>query len=206
MRLAAAVGVAALLLVPAAGARDALIRPGKGIGEVDLGMTLAQVKRAMGHHNTGWSERRSLGLRYLELTWGGGPEDYFAVGLLGRLGALRVATIWTTRRSERTPDGFGPGSSRARVLRVSRGLRCQTVWRRDGSGHIVARARARSAWRAGDGLRRGAEPLPHARHDEDDRVRDRAPAGHGPSSPLRASAVPLIVLAPAAALPLGSSA
>ena len=138
MRLAAAVGVAALLLVPAAGARDALIRPGKGIGEVDLGMTLAQVKRAMGHHNTGWSERRSLGLRYLELTWGGGPEDYFAVGPLGRLGALRVATIWTTRRSERTPDGFGPGSSRARVLRVSRGLRCQTVWRRDGSGHIVA--------------------------------------------------------------------
>lgn len=137
MRLAAAVGVAALLLVPAAGARDALIRPGKGIGEVDLGMTLAQVKRAMGRHDTGWSEQRGLGGRYLELVWDRGPEDTFTVGMLGRPGALRVVSVWTTRRGERTTTGWGPGSSRAELVRKVRGLRCHTVWRRDGSGHIV---------------------------------------------------------------------
>ena len=122
MRLAAAVGVAALLLVPAAGARDALIRPGKGIGEVDLGMTLAQVKRAMGRHDTGWSEQRGLGGRYLELVWDRGPEDTFTVGMLGRPGALRVVSVWTTRRGERTTTGWGPGSSRAELVRKVRGL------------------------------------------------------------------------------------
>ncbi len=137
MRLLLAAGVAALVLVPGSSARDALIRPGKGIGKVDLGMTLPQVKKAMGRHDTGWSEQRGLGRRYLELTWDGGPEDTFSVGLLGTPATLRVVTMWTTQPRERTPAGFGPGSSRARLLRTVRGLRCQIVWRRDGSGHIV---------------------------------------------------------------------
>jgi hypothetical protein len=127
----------ALLLVPAAAGRDARIRPGQGIGKVNLGMTQAQARRALGPPDTGWSEQRGLGIRYLELVWDRGPDQMFTVGLLGRPGRLRVATMWTTQRSERTPAGFGPGSSRARLLRRVRGLRCQNVWRRDGSGHIV---------------------------------------------------------------------
>lgn len=121
------VALAALLLVPAASGRDALIRPGKGIGKVDLGMTLAQVKRALGRHDTGWRESRGLGLQYLELTWDSGPEDYFAVGLLGRPGALRVVSVTTTRPAERL-RGVGPGTTVAKLRRALRGLRCRTVW------------------------------------------------------------------------------
>jgi hypothetical protein len=127
VRLLLAAGLVALVLVPASGARDALIRPGKGIGKVDLGMTLAQVKRALGRHDTGWSERRGLGLRYLELTWDGGPEDYFAVGLLGRPDRLRVVSIMTTRPAE-SLRGVGPGTTVATLKRAFRGLRCRTLW------------------------------------------------------------------------------
>jgi hypothetical protein len=74
-------------------------------------MTLPQVKQALGRHDTGWSEQRGLGRRCLELTWDGGPDDYFAVGLLGRPGALRVVSVATTPPAEQL-----------------RGLRCQTVW------------------------------------------------------------------------------
>lgn len=136
MRVLLVAGVAALAFASASGGRDALIRPGKGIGKVELGMTLAQVKRVLGRHDTGWSESRALGLRYLELTWDGGPEDTFTVGLLGRRGSERVVTMWTTQRHERTRGGFGPGSSRARLLRSVRELRCQNVWPRSG-GSIV---------------------------------------------------------------------
>jgi hypothetical protein len=119
-------------------ARDTLIRPGVGIGKVRLGMTAAQAKRAMGRpHDTGWSERRDFGQRYLELVWDSGPEDSFAVGLLGSGDRLRVVSMWTTRPSERVPAGVGPGSSRQKVLGTLHGLRCQDVYRRDGSGHLV---------------------------------------------------------------------
>lgn len=130
-----AAGVAALVLVPSSAARDALIRPGKGIGKVDLGMTLPQVKKAMGRHDTGWSEPRGLGRRYLELTWDSGPEDYFAVGLLGRPGAMRVVSVITTRPAERL-RGVGPGTTVAKLRRTLRGLRCRTVWP-VGGGTIV---------------------------------------------------------------------
>jgi hypothetical protein len=125
----------ALLLVPAASGRDALIRPGVGIGRIDLGMTQAQVWRALGPHDTGWSERRGLNLRYLELTWDRGPEDYMAVGLLGRPGRERVVSIATTRRAE-TYRGIGPGDTVARLRRSIRGLRCLEYWPA-GGGTIV---------------------------------------------------------------------
>lgn len=127
--------VVPLVLVPAAAGRDALIRPGKGIGKVDLGMTLAQVKKAMGRHDTGWSEQRGLGRRYLELSWDSGPENYFAVGLLGRPGALRVVSVFTTRPVE-TLRGIGPGATVTKLKRTIRGLRCRTVWP-VGGGTIV---------------------------------------------------------------------
>jgi hypothetical protein len=135
LRVLLAAGVAALVLVPASAARDALIRPGKGIGKVDLGMTLPQVKAAMGRHDTGWSEPRGLGLRYLELTWDGGPEDHFAVGLLGRPGALRVVSVITTRPGERL-RGVGPGTTVAKLRRTLRGLRCRTIFP-PGDGTII---------------------------------------------------------------------
>jgi hypothetical protein len=98
-------------------------------------MTQAQVRRALGPHDTGWSEARGLNLRYLELTWDRGPADYFAVGLLGRPGRLRVVSIATTRRAE-TYRGIGAGATIARLRRTIRGLRCLDYWPAEG-GTIV---------------------------------------------------------------------
>jgi hypothetical protein len=142
VKLVASVALAvALLVAPSAASapeRDALIRPGIGIGKVSLGMTQPQLRRAMGRaHDTGFSEQRPFGRRFLELVWDGGPDDYFAVGLLGAPRSLRVVSISTTQPRERTPGGFGPGSSRAQLLQRVRGLRCASVFRRDGSGHLV---------------------------------------------------------------------
>jgi hypothetical protein len=113
--------------------REGLIRPGIGIGNVRLGMTLTQVKRVMGTHDRGWSEERSFGRRYLELDWDRGPADYFSVGLLGQRGALRVVAVTTTRPSERLTSGIGPGSSTERLRRAVPGLRCRMVSARGGS-------------------------------------------------------------------------
>jgi hypothetical protein len=117
----------ALVLVSAAAGRDTRIRPGQGIGKVDLGMTQAQVRRALGPHDQGWSQRRGLNRRYVELTWDRGPEDYLAVGLLGRPGREHVVSIATTRRAE-TYRGIGPGTTVARLRRTIRGLRCLEYW------------------------------------------------------------------------------
>jgi hypothetical protein len=135
VRLLLAASAVALILVPTSGARDALIRPGKGIANVDLGMTLAQVRRALGPHDQGWSEPRGLGRRYLELSWDSGPEDYFAVALLGRPGRLRVVSVTTTRPLE-TLRGVGAGTTVAKLKRTFRGLRCRTVWPA-GGGMII---------------------------------------------------------------------
>ncbi|MGH3102739.1 MAG: hypothetical protein ACRDN6_01400 [Gaiellaceae bacterium] len=122
----------------AALARDALIRPGVGIGKVELGMTLAQVRRVMGRHDTGTSERRGFGVRYLELVWDRGPEDYFSVGLLGSPRRLRVVIVSTTRPAERTASGIGPGTALRRLLRTVPGLRCRDVFPA-GGGVLVQR-------------------------------------------------------------------
>jgi hypothetical protein len=138
----------ALVVVSAAAGRDARIRPGVGIGRVDLGMTQAQVRRALGPHDTGWSEQRGLGVRYLELTWARGPDDYFAVGLLGRPGRLRVVSIATTRRAE-TYRGIGAGATIARLRRTIRGLRCLDSGRPKAARS--SRAASRSAAGTGPG-------------------------------------------------------
>jgi hypothetical protein len=111
--------VVALLLASAAGAapeRDALIRPGVGIGEVRLGMTGAQVRRVLGRHKL-VNERRQLGfgVEYLELDWGWGR---WTVGFQGRRGERRVVKVATTLRRERTRHRLGPGSTTRDILRV----------------------------------------------------------------------------------------
>ncbi len=117
----------------AAPARDARVRPGIGIASVELGMTPAQVRRAMGRaQDSAWSEERSFGSRYVELVWDQGPEDYFSVGLSGRSGALRAVAIATTRPGERTPSGIGPGSTIVKLRRTIRGLRCFVIFPREG--------------------------------------------------------------------------
>jgi hypothetical protein len=100
-----------------------LIRPGVGIGKVRLGMTQAQVRRALGQRHAIVNVReRRFGLVYLELAY-----DYsaYTVGFFGAPGKLRVVSVATSLRSERTRNGLGPGTSLRALRRVLRGERCR---------------------------------------------------------------------------------
>jgi hypothetical protein len=120
-RLGIAAGIAMLSAVaalPAASAptRDMLVRPGRGIGKVALGMTEAQVRRALGSHRT-VARRRELGFgqRYVERQWGYGE---WSVGFQGLRGRMRVVMVGTTLRSQRTPARLGIGSRIRDIVRV----------------------------------------------------------------------------------------
>lgn len=100
-----------------------LIRPGVGIGKVRLGMTQAQVRRALGQRLAIVNVReRRFGLVYLEIGY-----DYsaYTVGFFGAPGRLRVVSVATSLRRERTRDGLGPGTSLRALRRVLRGERCR---------------------------------------------------------------------------------
>ena len=109
---------------PAEGASQAtaLIRPGVGIGKVRLGMTQAQVRRALGRHTVVNVRERRFGLTYLELAY-----DYsaYTVGFFGAPGKLRVVSVATSLRRERTRSGLGPGTSLRSLRRALRGEQCR---------------------------------------------------------------------------------
>jgi hypothetical protein len=113
---------AALLLVPAAAGSDALIRPGKGIGRVDLGMTEAQVRRTLGSPQATIRKRVGFGRVSTEWQWNFGE---WTVRFLGPRGSLRVTSVGTMVRSERTREGFGVGTlERTLRRRFGRAIRC----------------------------------------------------------------------------------
>lgn len=130
--LLAVVGIAAL----AAGAgtagvsRDAVIKPGKGIGKVELGMTLPQVRRALGGPPLYSLRRINYGARgrYVEYTWEVGSVDIrtWTVGLRStrRNGPLRVIRVGTGVPGQRTPQGLGVGSRARDIARVYADVVC----------------------------------------------------------------------------------
>lgn len=119
--LAVAIGVVAAPAA-AAPARDALVRPGRAIGRVAVGMTSQQVHAALGRH-TFVSKRLDLGFgeRYLELQWG---YAAWTVGFQGRPGRLRAVLVGTTVRRQRTPEGLGTGSRIREIVRAYRRATC----------------------------------------------------------------------------------
>jgi len=131
--------VAASVAAPAGAARqrDALIRPGVGIGEVWVGMTAAEVRRALGRPFASRSKRDGFGRLRVELQF---EDGYTFVTLAGRRGALRVVGVSTVKKAERTPQGVGVGSTERRVARAygSR-LRCERLKRQTfrGQTYIV---------------------------------------------------------------------
>ncbi len=112
------VAVAAVAAGPAGSVltRDALIRPGVGVGKLRLGMRLAAVEGALGKP-TAVVKGRSLGFgsEYVEYSWGASPD--WRVGVLGRRGDRVVVMAATTLRRERTRSGVGVGSTYAAVHR-----------------------------------------------------------------------------------------
>jgi hypothetical protein len=123
----AVLGCTALALVASAGAapqRDALIRPGVGIGKVRLGMSLAQVRAAWGRPQA-VIPSQERGARQLELQY-----DYaaYVVTLVGVPGRERVTSVGTTLAKERTSQGVGVGSLERRLQRAFGGeLRCDRL-------------------------------------------------------------------------------
>ena len=113
------IGLAGLLVAIAAAlaaaaqardARDGLIRPGVGIGRIELSMPLAKVRRILGKP-TSIAKRRRLGFgsEYVEYTWGEAPN--WRVGVLGRPGDQDVVMVATGLARERTRTGVGVGST-----------------------------------------------------------------------------------------------
>jgi hypothetical protein len=114
--------VSALESATALPTRSALVQPGRGIGKVKLGMTQAQVRRALGPH-TFVTKRRRLGFgqQYVELQWGYGE---WSVGFQGRAGRMRAVSVGTTLRSQRTRSNLGTGSRIRDILRVYPNATC----------------------------------------------------------------------------------
>ncbi len=98
-------------------ARNALIRPGVGIGPIELNKRLAAVRRVLGKP-TSVAKRRRLGFgsEYVEYTWGEAPN--WRVGVIGRPGNQRVVMVATGGLArERTRTGVGVGSTYTAVRR-----------------------------------------------------------------------------------------
>ena len=91
-------------------------------------MSVAEVREAMGRHDVGRALRRGFGRRELELTWWSGLADNFIVRLLGPRGRERVVAVSTTRQSERTASGIGPGVPVTRLRGAFPDARCRTLF------------------------------------------------------------------------------
>jgi hypothetical protein len=111
--------VAALAAARASAAPESasLIRPAQGIGKIRLGMTDAELRRAMGRPRVSIGRTAGFGRRTVDYEFGFGE---YAARLFGSPGRLRVVRVTTTLRRERTAKGIGPGSSE-RALEVSVG-------------------------------------------------------------------------------------
>ena len=94
------------------------IRAGVGIGPVNIGMTGAQVYKALGKPRA-VSERRVVrGQPYVELEYDFGAWN---VGLLGRKGHRTVVLVGTSLARHRTPEGVGVGTTERQFWRRVRG-------------------------------------------------------------------------------------
>jgi len=105
----------------AAPTRDALIRPGQGIGKVNLGMTLTQVRSALGRPDA--VARRleyAFGGEYVELQWGGA----WSVGFRTQAGKLRAVRVGTTKTNQRTRTRIGVGSRPREIVAAYPGATC----------------------------------------------------------------------------------
>jgi hypothetical protein len=103
------------------------IRPGVGIGPINLGMSGQKVRRALGRPRAVIERRVLRGQPYVEFEW-----DYGAwnVGFLGRKGHRRVVLVGTTLGRHRTPEGLGVGTRESRLWRELRGhIRERECWR-----------------------------------------------------------------------------
>lgn len=119
-RVAVIAGAAlALAAVPAAQGRNELIRPGVSIGKVRLGMTIGQLRKALGKPWTVVTDEQGFGRRQLDLQY-----SSLDVTLFGQKGRERVVIIESKQERERTAARVGIGVREA-VLRARAGVTCE---------------------------------------------------------------------------------
>ena len=123
MKRRALVALCSLVAASAATAANApdvqeRIVPGQAIGKVRIGMTLVQVRRALGPPE-GVVERakRPFGREWVEYSWN---FTEWRIGFNVENGVQRVTSIRSTVRTERTREGIGPGVAGARVPQTYR--------------------------------------------------------------------------------------
>ena len=101
------------------------IVPGRAIGKVKLEMTVAQVQRVLGRHESvNYDEPAPFGRRFRELAWNFGE---WRIGFVGKPGALRVVRIEASVRDERTRSGLGVGTPETRIESAYR-TTCFQAW------------------------------------------------------------------------------
>lgn len=152
MRTVLLAAAAALLMVPAAGGGQTLIRPGKSIAGVALGMSETDVRAKLGRPTQTLRRRAVFGRVEAELQFGN--ADY-TVRLAGRPRALRAVAVTTIVLGERTRDGLGVGTyERTLLRRFGASIRCEALrTRREGPYVIVSyeQRRRRCVVRGGGG-------------------------------------------------------
>lgn len=126
-----------------AGNADSAIRLGDGIGPIRLGMTEAQVRRALGRPD---NVRRARAGRIHIVSLNYYLRGEYRVTLRGPRGGVRVSLVGTISRQQRTPGGLGIGSSETRLRDTYPNLRCKDV-RGTGGGVIRRECRVGSARR-----------------------------------------------------------
>jgi hypothetical protein len=123
--LVTAVGLLAATAAVPASARNELITPGVGIGPIKLGMTVAQVRKALGRPVYTRGTDKGFGRLLIEYSYW---TDGYTVYLLRAGGKTRVVSVETTLRAQKTRQGLGVGSTERQLRRVYRGLRCKEVF------------------------------------------------------------------------------
>jgi hypothetical protein len=113
--------IAAATLAAPASATESTIYPGVGIGKVKLGMTKAQVARALGQDSLVNDRATYKGTQYVELGWN---FSSWSVAFARAGSTLRVVQIATTLRNQKTPARVGIGTLWRSLVRAYPGGAC----------------------------------------------------------------------------------